>query len=218
MHTYADTWAHQGFVGVRHAINHTTHITDADGIHDHGFMERVKNYFVDVVLPLGHGTVLGNPDRPHLVWGYTNGLGEKVTRDNPRDFLSAAENMCMAMQRFIAGDFDAKVAGIPARDREVIEKLIREVKNEEGKDRHAIWLKEIAAGSFSFGAEKVSYTGEGEGSWKHQALGVDKKPSGGYAYQPEFLRSDWKLFNDALLAHRVDIVNHILPEYGICVA
>jgi hypothetical protein len=218
MHTYADTWAHQGFVGVRHEINHATTLTGADGKHDMGMMERIKNYFVDVVLPLGHGTVLGNPDRPYLVWGYTNGLGERVVRDNPKDFLSACDHMVAAMQRFLAGDANAPVPGIGPRDRDVLDKLIRGITSEEEAERHAIWIKEIAAGVFSFGPETVRYIGEGEGSWKHLALGTLEEPSAGYEYRPGFLVSDWKLFHDALNLQRLDIVHHILPEYGICAA
>jgi hypothetical protein len=47
--------------------------------HDHALTDRIKNYFVDIVLPLGHGTVLSNPDKPWLVWGYTNGHRLEVT-------------------------------------------------------------------------------------------------------------------------------------------
>jgi hypothetical protein len=218
MHTYADTWAHQGFVGVRHELNHATAITGADGQHDHSFMDRIKNYFVDIVLPLGHGTVLSNPDKPWLLWGYTNGLGERVERNNPADYLDACDHMCRAMQCFRAGDISHGAPGLPVRDRAVITEMISGVREDDEAKRHAVWLDAIEKGKFSFGAEKVTYRGEGKGSWKQEAFGDLDEPRGGYAYRPDFLRSNWKLFHDALQAHRLEVTNHILPEYGICVA
>jgi hypothetical protein len=83
--------------------------------------------------------------------------------------------------------------------------------------RHATWLDHVKKGTFSFGAEEVSYVAEGPGSWKCEALGeVEDGGDDQRAYRAEFLRSDWKLFHDALQAHRLDVMNHILPEYGIC--
>ena len=218
MHTYADTWAHQGFAGVRHEINHAIDLTDHEG-HPHlSLVERLKNYFIELILPLGHGTVLGNPDRPYLVWGYTNGLGERIERNNPRDFLDACEQMTKAMQRFIAADPDYPAPGLRPEDRDTLRLMITEIRLEEADERHEVWLEEIANGAFSFGPEQIEYVGEGEGSWKHHALGVLDPPDDGFVYAPEFLKSDWKLFHDALQAHRLDLVSNILPEYGICVA
>jgi hypothetical protein len=218
MHPYADTWAHQGFVGVRHGINHATDITGPTGAHDHALMNRLKNYFVDHVLPLGHGTVLSNPDKPWLVWGYTNGLGERIQRNNPADYLDACDHMCRAMQCFRAGDITHGAPGLPPRDRAVLVEILTGLVDDDARKRHAAWLDAIARGAFSFGPEAVTYRGEGDGSWEHAALGAHEEPPGGYSYSPAFLRSDWKLFHDALLAHRLEVTNHILPEYGICVA
>jgi hypothetical protein len=32
---------------------------------------------------------------------------------------------------------------------------------------------------------------------------------------PEFFSSHWKLFHDALLAHRFYVLNELLPAYGV---
>jgi hypothetical protein len=218
MHTYADTWAHQGFCGFAHEVNHATDIRSADGEPDQKLADKLRNYFVNAALPLGHGTVLSNPDKPYHVWSYVNGLGERVQRDNPRDFLDACDHMTRAMQRFRAGDPDFAAPGIPAADRVLIEQFLVGIRNADEKDRHAVWLAQIALGIFSFGAEKVTYAGEGPGSWKAEALAEAKQGADGMPYRPEFLRSNWKLFHDALQAHRFDVIHNILPEYGICVA
>jgi hypothetical protein len=213
MHVYADTWAHQGFVGVNHVVNAATDLTGADGEPDVALMDRVKNYFVNTALPLGHGTVLSHPDKPYLVWAYTNGLGERITRNNPDDYIDAAENMCRAMQAFREGDFDANVEGLTAVDRNVIQRLLRDIRGEEGATRHARWLEEIAGGSFSFGADQIGYY---ETSWHDAAFSTDDE--GRYRYAESFLESDWKRFHDALQVHRYDVVHRILPRYGICTA
>jgi hypothetical protein len=168
---------------------------------------------LNTALPLGHGTVLSNPDKPFLVWAYTNGLGERITRNNPDDFLEAAEHMCRAMQCFQAGDPDFNAPGIPSNDYNVIQHMLREIKQDDSAERHKTWTYQIEQGAFSFGKESLTYIPEGEGSWKHHALGVDTERP---AFRYEFLKSDWKLFHDALQAHRFDVVHNILPAYGIC--
>ena len=216
MHVYADTWAHQGFAGVSHEINHATDIRGPDGQPDRRLLDRLENFFLNEALPLGHGTVLGNPDRPYLVWAYTNGIGERVVRDNPKDFCEAADHMCRAMQRFRAGDPDAEVPGLPAADAATLGRMLREITHEDAVKRHELWVEWIGAGAFSFGAEKLVYRGEGTTSWKATALGAAGKDV--FSYRPDFLASDWKLFHDALQAHRFDLIANILPEYGICAA
>lgn len=216
MHVYADTWAHQGFVGVQHRVNAARDLTGENGGPDVDLIERLKNRFVNNALPLGHGTVLSHPDRPYLVWAYTNGFGERVTRNNPDDYLDAAENMCRAMQGFLAGDYDANPPGLPDVDRIVLQRLLRDIRIESEEGRHRAWLDEIAKGTFSFGPERVEYSGSGPGSWKRAALG--EPGDNGHAYRDEFLASHWKHFHDALQVHRYDVVHRILPTYGICIA
>ena len=216
MHTFADTWAHQGFAGVQHVVNAATHLTGPNGEPDDGLIDRVQGYFVNNALPLGHGTVLSHPDRPFLVWAYTNGRGERITRNNPDDYVDAAEQMCRAMQCFREGSLDANVPGLPAKDRYTIQRLLREVRRDTAQERHDVWLQEIEQGSFSFGAEKLTLVLEGEGSWEHAALG--EPHDGKHHYEESFLRSDWKRFHDALILHRYDVIYRILPRYGICTA
>jgi hypothetical protein len=221
MHVYADTWAHQGFAGVNHEINEAAHLRGPGGVPDLGTMNRLLGYFIGEALPLGHGAVLSNPDKPYLEWSYTNGRGEVIERDNPGDFVQAADAMCRAMQRFRAGAPTAPAPGLPARDRAVFERLIRTTVDPDGEVRHATWLAAISDGAFSFGRAAPSYIDKGEGSWKHRALGtLEERDDGGeeFVYTPEFMRSDWKLFHDALQEHRFVVLHHILPRYGICAA
>ena len=220
MHVFVDTWAHQGFAGVSHEVNGARDLVDGDNNPDQSLMNRLTNFFIGGALPLGHGTVLSNPDRPYLRWGYTNGRGEKISRDNPRDFLAAADEMCRAMQRYLAGDPDAPAPGLPEDDKAKIAELFKTTFG-EGDSRHRQWLAHIAEGHFSFGPATVNYIAKGQGSWKQRALGMigeSDRTDSRLVYSPDFLTSNWKLFHDALRAHHLYIIHDLLPQYGICVA
>ena len=221
MHVYADTWAHQGFAGVNDKVNEAGRITGGDGKPAKKLMERLVNFFIGEALPLGHGTVLSYPDLPYLEWAYTNGRGERIRRNNPRDFLEAAEKMHQAMQRYRAGDPQAETAPLPDKDKKKIAQLLRGNKQKDGAKRHRKWLEAIAKGEFSFGAAEVNYVPKGKGSWKYKALGTKEwidDPYEIFKYKDGFVDSDWKHFHDALQAHRFSVVHDILPAYGICAA
>jgi hypothetical protein len=237
MHVYADTWAHQGFTGINHHINRASKLLDANGEIDPRKQERIRQFyteksvgqqiidrvtglFVSGMLPLGHGAVLSYPDKPFLTWGYTNGWGEVIHRDNPTDFLTAAQQMCEWLQRYLLGTIDAAVPGLPPRDRDLIAETIANTTDWEGKVRHDRWLDLIRAGKFSFGADDaIDYIATGKGSWLHDAFGDvsphDRDPRDLHPYDPRFLHSNWKLFHDALLAHRSFVIHELLPHYQI---
>lgn len=231
MHIYADTWAHQGFAGVIHKVN-DIHALDEAGEENQSFLKRKKHFFKDLVngitgkfigdaVPLGHGAALSDPDKPYLKWSYHDYHNQLVRRDNTELFLEAAEAMCKAMQRFRLGDPEAPVGGLPQNARDKIKSLFLSISDEDGDRRHQQWLKKIAEGFFDFGAVKLEYLAKGDLSWKYKALGrlksIDNK-NDTFHYQVSFLKSDWKMFHDALLAHRFFIIHDLLPRYGICVA
>jgi hypothetical protein len=221
MHVFADTWAHQGFAGVNHKVNEASNIKSQDGKADASLAERLVNFFLSEAFPLGHGAVLSYPDRPYLSWSYKNGMGERVKRDNPTDFLSAADQMCRAMQCWRIGEPDAQVDGLPEGDKKKVGTLLRTIKKDDGDERHEIWLKKIEEGHFSFGPAKLTYIPKGKESWKYKALGTKEwidDSDDEFLYKDSFLTSNWKRFHDALQAHRFDLIHDILPKYGISAA
>lgn len=220
MHVYVDTWAHQGFAGVNHRVNEAKKLLDANGKPDYNLMDKLQNYFVSEALPLGHGAVLSHPDKPFLSWAYINGRDEEILRNNPKDFLEAADQMCKAMQRYLAGNPDATVPGLPEPDKTLIATMLRNITDNSGSVRHQQWLDAIAQGKFSFGQANVTYTPKGKDSWKHLALDTEdivERKNEIFPYHPSFITSDWKLFHDALQSHHFYIVHDLLPKYGICV-
>jgi hypothetical protein len=227
-HVFIDTWAHQGFAGVMHPVNVVWGIQLIDppekapgewGNRMLRWFWRMMSNLQSRYFPMGHGAALHYPDHPFRKWSYENGLGQTVMRDNPTDFLEAANQLCRFIQRFVKGDPEAEVSGLPAPDREVIRKKIVELTDDDPMVRLEHWLKAIEAGEFSFGPASPRYLASGAGSWKHAALGItsaevdDATP---VDYSQEFLVSDWKRFHDAALAHQYDVLKEILPGFGIC--
>lgn len=220
MHVYADTWAHQGFAGVLHRINEVENAkeTGDSGVFKKGLVHIIIRDFIDdTIPPLGHGRATIFPDMPFLQWKYKNYKGKPIERDNTDLFCEAANCMCMAMQRYIAGDPDASVPGIKKKDMAEIRNLFTSCLSEEGSERHATWRAAIKDGIFSFGSERVTYAGKGKGSWKEKALGTnfDQEVT---TYNKDFMKSDWKLFHDAVQAHRFYVIHDLLPKYEICAA
>ena len=222
-HVFVDTWAHQGFAGVNHPINEVSQVT-RDGHPDTTFSQKVSSFFDgwlhQAVPPIGHGAALSWPDRPFLRWSYVNGRGEHVVRDNPRDFAEAADELCRAFQRYRLDDPDADVDGLPAPLRAEFQARFTAWDDRDEQIRHQKWLAALADDEFGIGPVKLEYVAQGEGSWKHAALGDFAERERGlvHTYSDDFLRSDWKLFHDAAKAHRRSIVDDVLPRFGICVA
>ncbi|HLX25169.1 MAG TPA: DUF6765 family protein [Usitatibacter sp.] len=233
-HVYCDTWAHQGFVGYRDRINLATEISANDEHHERTFEQRFADFFghgIEVVeeklvgesLPLGHGVVLSYPDRPYLVWSYRNGHGELIQRDNPREFAKAAASLYQWFRRYRdhpKHGRDAIPMDYPLPDAfAALEKMLAEARDEKKADRHARWLRAIGDGTFGF-RDELTYVESGPGSWRHAALGDtsdDDISDAGHPIHcpPEFFSSHWKLFHDALEAHRFFVLNELLPAYGI---
>lgn len=242
MHVYGDTWAHYGFAGVKHKINRVEDLVlhnDIDNMKD-----KIKSFFSDLwddtiqnllsdVMPMGHGAALTCPDLPYLNWEYTNGLGDKVIRNNPVDFYAASFTMFEHMCNFRKARGDENVPeGISEQDAAVIKKNINTFKTKDEEARHNMWLDSIASGEFSFGdinREVIEYHATGEKSWKYEALELEDNDKfeqnikrddedNEFEFKSEFMMSHWKLFHDALQSHHFGVARNILPKYGICIA
>lgn len=219
MHVYADTWAHQGFAGVLHAVNEVENAreTKPSGVFDNPLKDLLLDLLDDAIPPLGHGRANVFPDMPFLSWQYKNGEGELVQRNNTDAFMAAARHLHQAMQRFISGNPNAASTDLPVADRDRIWSLFDTLRIESGAERHKHWLRAIRQGQFSFGPETVPYAPRGKHSWKAKALGVSHDLRV-HTYKPRFLSSNWKLFHDAVMAHRFFVIHELLPRYGICAA
>ena len=91
LHTYADTWAHQGFCGWNCELNRVRDIK----VRRNGGFDPVPFQELDParLLEIGHMQAGSLPDIPYRVWSYRAGpKGENalVFRDNPGEFIKAA--------------------------------------------------------------------------------------------------------------------------------
>jgi len=221
MHVYADTWAHRGFAGVIHPVNEVENAIETGNskVFGKGLSGIIRGILDDAIPPLGHGRATVFPDMPFLKWQYRNGRGELIVRDNPKDFLEAADHMCMAMRRFIAGDPDKVTAGLCDSTRSQIAAKFAALTTDDEAKRHKSWLDSLRKGEFTV-CGKVDigdYFARGSDSWKADALGTSHDLPV-HQYPHGFLGKNWKLFHDAVHTHRCNVVYKILPRYGICAA
>lgn len=220
LHAYIDTWSHQGFAGVIHEVNEIRNF-DRPGFSWGEFVDKVKSYVVDGLLPLGHAGALRYPDTPYLKWSYENARGQHIERDNATEFIEAAQ-WCYSFLATVKEQRDELgFVEPPADDLRAIKKLFVTLESDDEFERLEGWSRAIERGSFSFGREELpAYTAKGVGSWKHAALDTEAERDANdsvFKYRPDFLHSNWKLFHDAVLDYRFTVVYKILPEYGICV-
>jgi hypothetical protein len=226
LHTYIDTWAHQGFVGMVDDFNRVAKITiTPDPVYAthpiFGDLTSATTKISALVanhLPVGHAGVVTMPDLPFLRWSFRRENGEQVARDNPSEFLDAATHMFNAVRQYVAKSTNLDPIHLSAADAAEIARLTRTTLAIDGEERHAAWIRSIAQGAFSFGAEQVTYVESGPGSWKYTAIGADPDAEDGtekFEYSPAFLTSDWKRFHDAVQYQRLFILHDLLPRHGI---
>ncbi|WP_321470988.1 DUF6765 family protein [Halarcobacter sp.] len=224
LHVFADTFAHFGFAGVIHEVNKVKNLECEN--YDMNFFDKTLSRTLSRRFPMGHGAALSCPDMPFLKWSYTNGLGEKIQRDNLALYIDSAYNLfgqlALALHTIdetrTINDSDSK---INKNNFEQIKNNFENFKNEKGEDRHKLWLQSIRSGDFSFGSIDLKYIPKGENSWKDKAIGQKEFIDKGdeiFEYKSGFLDSDWRKFHVALKAHRFDVINDILPQYGISVS
>ena len=99
--------------------------------------------------------------------------------------------------------------------------MLSGIQAEDGEERCQAWIAAIAAGKFSFGPAEIAYHAKGPASWKHAALGTERNTDHWWErfdYTEQFLRSDWKMFHDAVQSHQFDILRKVLPRFGISIS
>lgn len=219
MHVFADTFAHQDFAGVLHPINKVEDLKYEN--FDMSFLDMIKSKTLNDNFPMGHGAALTSPDMPFLKWSYTNGLGQRKQRDNLALFVNAAYDLFGQLGNSFYQKTDVSANDPLDADFEQIKYNFENFRSANGEERLELWLESIAKGDFSFGPQKLEYIPKGIGSWKFEAIYQDAAKDNGdevFTYSPDFMHSNWRNFHVALKKHRFDVVNDILPNYGICIS
>jgi hypothetical protein len=214
-HVYGDTWAHQRFCGFK---DHLNKVQDES---QEGFSERFEAFAAEIAS-LGHGDVSVHPDQPFRSWKYRDSNNNEVSRSNPDIFVQACDRIVEFLMAY-RGDGGTQVQMLP-QDRELLSNSLRGLDSEDAETRHQQWLHLLQHGGFSFNAlagEQVvdlQYVPKGIGSWKYEALGTQASTDYKgqiFPYKESFETSNWKLFHDALKAHQAEILNRLLPKYGL---
>ena len=232
LHTYVDTWAHQGFSGTEsphNAVHHfeSENYTAADLTKKvESFIEaansRLEGELIDLTVKVGHGAALHFPDLPWFKWRYRNGFDEEIERNNLPDFVDAAMMAYKVVKAFLVGETD--IAGIDAMNEEHvarIEDVLKSNRSEDPNERLEQISHQLCSGKMDEIPEPLpAYVSKGPGSWKHLATGLSTIDDGHHApsWSQEFEDSDYRKYHDAVKRHRMDVTTYLLPRFGIRLA
>jgi hypothetical protein len=229
LHTYVDTWAHQGFAGIECAVNRVSELKVENGPEKSWITrvaeaaerakDKIESKLVSDALPVGHGAALHYPDLPWADWSYIDGNGKHVQRQNLDQFMQAAEMACRAVRGFVAGDeaFE-KQPGLPAEVADAVRLQLRDNISEDEQQRLTAFCAAVEAGTIPGLKEAIpGYIAKGQDSWKWQATGLlNDDDSGEHPQWHEgFETSNYRLFHDAVKEHRFVVTQEILPAHGL---
>ncbi len=208
LHTFADTWAHEGFSGRQHRENDVEKIQ----IRKNGDWKRLlwENIFLDALPQIGHAEAGRFPDYPYREWKYlgreTEGKQKEVTRDNPGQFLIAAEEIFNWMRRALPDSVVALKSWDQIED-QIADKL--SYSSEDLDERCDNWLEYIAReypeirreySKLTWRNEALKPTDEAEVDWDDFEESDFKRLK--YEMLPGFFDSFWVLFHRAALQQR----------------
>lgn len=229
LHVYADTWAHQNFVGLSdeinctnelHVLNKETEIFEKITSDVKKLLIDIENVILDDLFPLGHGTAHIYPDLPYLKWRYTDYLGnESPIIDNCDRFIRAAREVYKYMKRYQIGDPKAIVDKLP-EEGELKIKALFQIAEEDKLKRHNLWQAKLEENYFGFNDGAYPYVSYGPDSWKSIALNKDVSKDDKndiYTIDQSFVNSDWKMFHDAAKEHWDFVINHLLPKHEVII-
>ncbi|MCF8034321.1 MAG: hypothetical protein K9K66_10080 [Desulfarculaceae bacterium] len=152
LHTFADTWAHQGFSGWVHELNEVLEMFELE---ENGGLGRALRGLG--LRAVGHIQAKSNPDLPYLRWQYVNGHGQEVRRDNQAEFLTACRRIHQVLSQISQGQGQAweELAGPVAR--------LLAVDSEDLEERCGAW-------EAAFGDSLEGWWGYDSLTWRHQAI------------------------------------------------
>lgn len=232
LHTYVDTWAHQGFAGIESRMNRI-HLLEAEDCTPENWlahltratrhlMDRIESDVLTAALPVGHGAALHFPDQPWAIWNYIDGRGVRVERHNLPEFVQAAEMTCRAVRAYVAGreDFEFQ-PGMSDNVKDALTELLATNRNMDDNKRLQTICEAVKAGAIPGLRESIpDYVAKGFGSWKFKATGLQSDDDG--VDRPQwteaFERSDYRRFHDAVKEHRFVTTQEILPAHGLRIA
>ncbi len=220
LHTYADTFAHQGFSGRRHRENDVTNIQAVGTELGDVFWKKpfFKNIFFDFAPRVGHAEAGMYPDLGYLHWKYTRRYTrEVVERDNTEIFFESAHKSYKILKK--QKSFVTQKA-IPWREikknilkciaynnRNEIKRIAKwkhtfkhMFKDDYHYDRYE-WRKEAFYMKNAPRIEKLKI--------KHDIRTLEKLDNPQFPMKKEFYHTHWVLFHRAALKQRHFVLEHL---------
>ena len=214
LHTFADTWSHQGFSGRHNSENDVENIQ----IHYGGKWKRLRleNIYLDFLPQIGHAEAGYFPDQSYRVWKYRKKKPKKMIppRYNMKEFSNAAETIYNLLH---AADKPASDHSIPWSE---IKDKIGDLFADPEKDldnRCAMWRE---AFEDILDTEKFEYNRR---KWREDALDPKRKrdvdwddfePSDfkrlRFPMKPGFYDTPWVQFHRAALKQRHFVLENLL--------
>ena len=211
LHTIADATSHSCFSGRHDKENDVEAISLLqNGEYRHLFW---RNLFYSLRPQIGHAEAGAYPDLPFLKWRYKNHSGKQIIRNNPGEYMKAAEtifrNLCEISPKEDTvhewHEISGRISGLLSYDDQDLEK------------RCAQWRHEFCE---AFAPEPYLYD---KLEWRKTALAEnndgrvswDKKPPSHFAtlrfeMSPDFFDSAWVNFHRAALRHRHFVLENMI--------
>ena len=225
MHVLADTFAHQGFGGIK--CKDVNNVSGIEITSPAGF--NVPRGTYQKAPPIGHARAEHLPDYPFLCWSYTDAQGNRIIRNNPEDFSIAAALMLDTLQQYRNRYYPDQVAPLQAdvdTDMQTVRELFTELTDTDAAVRNRAWITRIGQNAFRCctGNERAVYLKEGaQGSWWANVKNLCPLSSNwrykavGYRqFNALFMDSEYKRFQDALKGHLSYLRTVVFPSHGIC--
>jgi len=225
LHVYADTWAHDGFNGLRSPFNEVINLKcngregkgklrDKIGVGIKGLIWQLKKLLMPMLPPIGHAQAITSPDEPYLCWRYLNHEMVLIESNN----LKKVTESLFYIYKFLSEDLLKAKEEIfiePAKEwGDIKEKLENIFRLEESSENRLLnWQHKLSEGYFGFTSSIVYDDRE----WFGEAVKVISQEghSDKYESKADFSRSDWRLFQNAIKYHRFYIKSRLLAEHDI---
>ena len=214
LHVLADTWSHQGFIGLTRPENEVEDLK-IEG-EDKGFLDVLKDELYDLIPNTGHAEALTIPDEPYRRWSYRDFRGNFHAIDNVERCISAARECYRVLSAYLERNHGWRQwVGRSFRETEGV---LGDLFGTPGKLEHRCskWHQAIREGRFfepEAGEDPVYH----RGAWFRQAVekDFDEKIGLRYRWRQGFNRSHWRLFHAAAAFWRFTVLNEILPGVGV---
>lgn len=195
VHAYADTWAHQNFLGLKDNLNG-------------------KRGFEKIIPNIGHADFIHEPDKVHNEWIDTRLKNQYADISNDERFLAAAKNIFIRLWKYNRprkSDQQAKKA---------YEELNLEAKLKDAMDETYFWGSDEKARIKSYknicnelGMKKYQYD---PNEWRYEAIekhSLEIDLFDRYWAKNKFEGSRWHEFQEAVKAHRDLALKNFKPLY-----